>query len=103
MTSLLYDCSQKILRPVLICVVVIVTTEMVNLIRSRLFIGLIAFTCTEIFSGSSAGLKLYHPWPFLVTFWIYFAHLFFFASLAYYTQRTSLRSLYLWGCLFGSF
>ena len=79
----------------------IITTEMVHLIRSRLFIGLIAFTCTEIFSGASAGPRLYHPWPFLVTFWIYFAHLFFFASLAYYTQRTSLRSLYLWGCLFG--
>ena len=89
------------MRPVLICVVVIVTTEMVHLIRSRLFIGLIAFTCTEIFSGASAGPRLYHPWPFLVTFWLYFAHLFFFASLAYYTQRTSLRSLYLWGCLFG--
>lgn len=81
--------------------VVIVTTEMVHLIRSRLFIGLIAFTCTEIFSGASAGPRLYDPWTFLVTFWLYFAHLFFFASLAYYTQRTSLRSLYLWGCLFG--
>ena len=101
MTSLLYDCSQKILRPVLICVVAIVTTDMVHLIRSRLFIGLIAFTCTEIFAGSSAGPRLYTAWTFLVTFWLYFAHLFFFASLAYYTQRTSLRSLYLWGCLFG--
>jgi len=35
MTSLLYDCSQKILRPVLICVVVIVTTEMVGTLSSR--------------------------------------------------------------------
>jgi hypothetical protein len=68
---------------------------------SRLYIGLISFTCTEIFAGSSAGVKFYNPWPWLVTYWLYFAHLFFFASLAYYTKRTSLRSLYLWGVLFG--
>ena len=74
---------------------------MVSLFWSRLFIGLIAFTCTEIFAGSSAGSHLFTPWTFLVTFWLYFAHFFFFASLAYYTNRTSIRSLYLWGVLFG--
>ena len=68
---------------------------------SRLYIGLISFTCTEIFAGSSAGVKFYSPWPWMVTYWLYFAHLLFFASLAYYTRRTSLRSLYLWGVLFG--
>tara|TARA_B100001750_G_scaffold104174_1_gene82422 strand:+ start:805 stop:1896 length:1092 start_codon:yes stop_codon:yes gene_type:complete len=73
----------------------------VSLFWSRLFIGLIAFTCTEIFAGSSAGSRLFTPWTFLVTYWLYFAHFFFFASLAYYTNRTSIRSLYLWGVLFG--
>ena len=41
MTSLLYDCSQKILRPVLICVVVIVTTEMVFLLAHYLRIPIL--------------------------------------------------------------
>ena len=36
-----------------------------------------------------------------MTYWLYFAHFFFFTTLAVRTGRTSLWSLYLWGVLYG--
>ena len=67
----------------------------------RLLIGLIILTCTEVFSGASFKVGLWHPWTWLVTYWLYFVHFFFFTTLAIRTGRTSLWSLYLWGVLFG--
>ena len=46
-------------------------------------------------------MGLWHPWTLVVTYWLYFAHFFFFTTLAVRTGRTSLGSLYLWGVLFG--
>lgn len=37
----------------------------------------------------------------MVTYCLYFAHFFFFTTLAVRTGKTSLSSLYLWGVLFG--
>ena len=54
-----------------------------------------------MFSGASLGPGLWNPWTILVTYWLYFAHFFFFTTLAVRTGRTSLPSLYLWGVLFG--
>ncbi|MGD0172992.1 MAG: hypothetical protein ABSC61_00960 [Anaerolineales bacterium] len=68
---------------------------------ARLVIGLIVFICAEVFSGASLRLGLWNPWTILVTYWLYFAHFFFFTTLAVRTGRTSLSSLYLWGVLFG--
>jgi hypothetical protein len=68
---------------------------------ARLLIGLIVLICAEVFSGASLGVGLWHPWTILVTYWLYFAHFFFFTTLAVRTGRTSLSSLYLWGVLFG--
>ncbi len=67
----------------------------------RLWIGLIVLICTEVFSGASLPMGLWNPWVWLVTYWLYFAHFFFFTTLAVRTGRTSLSSLYLWGVLFG--
>lgn len=36
-----------------------------------------------------------------MTYWLYFAHFFFFTTLAIRSGRTSLSALYLWGILFG--
>ena len=44
---------------------------------------------------------LWNPWTWIVTYWLYFAHFFFFTTLAVRTGRTSLWSLYLWGVLYG--
>jgi hypothetical protein len=44
---------------------------------------------------------LWSPWTILLTYWLYFAHFFFFTTLAVRTGRTSLSALYLWGVLFG--
>jgi hypothetical protein len=68
---------------------------------ARLLIGLIVFICAEVFSGASLRPGLWNPWTILVTYWLYFAHFFFFTTLAVRTGRTSLSSLYLWGVLFG--
>lgn len=68
---------------------------------ARVLIGLIVLICAEVFSGASLRLGLWHPWTVLVTYWLYFAHFFFLATLAIRTGRTSLSSLYLWGVLFG--
>ena len=54
-----------------------------------------------MFSGSSAGPKLFTWWTWCVTLWVYFLHFFLFANLAVRTRRTSLRALYLWGVLYG--
>jgi hypothetical protein len=67
----------------------------------RLLIGLIVLICAEVFSGASVQVGLWHPWTWIVTFWLYFAHFFFFTTLAVRTGRTSAASLYLWGVLFG--
>ncbi len=68
---------------------------------ARGLIGLIVLICAEVFSGASLGAGLWHPWTVLVTYWLYFAHFFFFTTLAVRTGRTSLSCLYLWGVLFG--
>ena len=68
---------------------------------ARLRIGLIVLICAEVFSGASLQMGIWHPWTLLVTYWLYFAHFFFLTTLAVYTARTSLWSLYLWGVLFG--
>jgi len=67
----------------------------------RLFIGLVVLICAEVFSGASLQIGIWSPWTWLVTYWLYFAHFFFFTTLAVRTGRTSLWSLYLWGVLFG--
>ena len=72
-----------------------------RVVPARLFLGLIVLVCAEVFSGASIGMGLWHPWTWIVTYWLYFAHFFFFTSLAVYTKRTSLPSLYLWGVLYG--
>jgi hypothetical protein len=64
-------------------------------------IGWIVLICAEVFSGASLKPGLWSAWTLLVTFWLYFAHFFFFTTLAVRTGRTSLSSLYLWGVLFG--
>ena len=68
---------------------------------ARALIGLIVLICAEVFSGASLKAGLWHPWTILVTYWLYFAHFFFFTTLAVRTGRTSLSCLYLWGVLFG--
>ena len=68
---------------------------------ARLSVGLIVLICAELFSGATLHMGFWHPWTFLVTYWLYFAHFFFFTTLAVWTGRTSLPSLYLWGILFG--
>ena len=67
----------------------------------RLLIGWLVLICAEVFSGASLGVGLWNPWTLVVTYWLYFAHFFFFTTLAVRTGRTSLGSLYLWGVLFG--
>lgn len=67
----------------------------------RLLIGLIVLICAEVFSGASLQIGLWHPWTWIVTYWLYFAHFFFFTTLAVRTRRTSFWSLYLWGVLYG--
>ena len=67
----------------------------------RLLIGWLVLICAEVFSGASLRVGLWHPWTLVVTYWLYFAHFFFFTTLAVRTGRTSLWSLYLWGVLFG--
>ena len=72
-----------------------------RMIFARLVIGIIVIICAEVFSGASLHAGLWHPWTLLVTYWLYFAHFFFFTTLAIRTGRTSLSSLYLWGILYG--
>jgi len=72
-----------------------------NVVFPRLLIGLVVLICAEVFSGASIQVGLWHPWTWVVTYWLYFAHFFFFTTLAVCTGRTSLWSLYLWGVLFG--
>ncbi len=76
-------------------------TSRTNAVFPRLLFGLVVLICTEVFSGASIQVGLWHPWTWIVTYWLYFAHFFFFSTLAVRTGRTSLWSLYLWGVLFG--
>lgn len=76
-------------------------TSRSNVVFPRLLIGLIVLICAEVFSGASIQVGLWHPWTWVVTYWLYFTHFFFFTTLAVRTGRTSLWSLYLWGVLFG--
>ncbi len=73
----------------------------IRLLWSRLLLGLIVLVSAEVFSGASLQNGLWHPWTLIVTYWLYFAHFFFFTTLAVWTGRTSFWSLYLWGVLFG--
>jgi len=70
-------------------------------VAARLWVGGIVLVCTEVLSGASLQIGLWHPWTLLVTYWLYFAHFFLLATLAVRTGRTSLSALYLWGVLFG--
>jgi hypothetical protein len=72
-----------------------------TVVFARVMIGLIVLICAEVFSGASLRVGLWHPWTIVVTYWLYFAHFFFFTTLAVRTGRTSLSALYLWGVLFG--
>lgn len=72
-----------------------------RVVFARLLLGLVILICAEVFSGASIKMGLWHPWTLVVTYWLYFAHFFFFTTLAVRTGRTSLSSLYLWGVLFG--
>lgn len=72
-----------------------------NVLAARAAIGVVVLICAEVFSGASLKLGLWHPLTLLVTYWLYFAHFFFFATLAVRFRRTSLPSLYLWGVLYG--
>lgn len=68
---------------------------------ARLAIGWIVLICAELFSGATLPTGFWHPWTWIVTYWLYFAHFYFFTTLAVRTRRTSLPSLYLWGVLYG--
>jgi len=72
-----------------------------SVVFARLQVGLVVLICAEVFSGASLQVGLWHPWTLLMTYWLYFAHFFFFTTLAVRTGRTSFWSLYLWGVLFG--
>ncbi len=72
-----------------------------GVILPRLLIGCVVLFCAEVFSGASLRIGLWNPWTLIVTYWLYFAHFFFFTTLAVRTGRTSCGSLYLWGVLFG--
>jgi hypothetical protein len=72
-----------------------------GLLFPRLLVGLIVLICAEVFSGASVATGLWNPWVWCVTYWLYFAHFFFFVTLAVRTGRTSIWALYLWGVLFG--
>ena len=67
----------------------------------RLLFGFLALISAEGFSGASVVTGFWTPWTLLVTYWLYFAHFFFFTTLAARTGRTSLAALYLWGVLYG--
>ncbi|MBP7050992.1 MAG: hypothetical protein KBE65_08260 [Phycisphaerae bacterium] len=73
----------------------------IRLLWPRLLLGLIVLISAEVFSGASLQSGLWDPWTLIVTYWLYFAHFFFFTTLAIGTGRTSFWSLYLWGILFG--
>ncbi|MCC6795381.1 MAG: hypothetical protein IT366_09705 [Candidatus Hydrogenedentes bacterium] len=77
------------------------TISRTSLVSARLFVGLIVLVGAEGLSGASIRTGLWHPWTLLVTYWLYFAHFFFFTTLAIRTRKTSLPALYLWGVLFG--
>jgi len=72
-----------------------------GVVAARLLIGLIVLVCAEVFSGASLGMGIWNPFVWTMTYWLYFAHFFFFTTLAVRTGRTSFWSLYLWGVLFG--
>ncbi len=77
------------------------TRPLTLILFPRLLIGLLVLISAEVFSGASVPGGLWSPWTWIVTYWLYFAHFFFFTTLALRTGRTSLGSLYLWGVLFG--
>lgn len=72
-----------------------------SVIYARLAIGMIVLITAEIFSGASVQHGVWHPLTWILTYWLYFAHFFFFTTLAIRTGRISLSSLYLWGVLYG--
>ncbi len=71
------------------------------IIWPRLLFGFLVLISAEGFSGASVATGFWTPWTWLVTYWLYFAHFFFFTTLAVHTGRTSLGALYLWGVLYG--
>jgi hypothetical protein len=72
-----------------------------GVLAARLLIGLIVLICAEVFSGASLQMGIWNPFVWIMTYWLYFAHFFFFTTLAVRTGRTSFWSLYLWGVLYG--
>ena len=72
-----------------------------RLVVARLFIGFIVLLCAEGLSGSSIHIGFWNPWTLVVTYWLYFAHFFFFTTCAIRTGKMGLPALYLWGVLFG--
>ena len=71
------------------------------IVRARLLFGFLVLISAEGFSGASVATGFWTPWTWVVTYWLYFAHFFFFTTLAVRTGRTSLGALYLWGVLYG--
>jgi len=58
-----------------------------GVLAARLLIGLIVLICAEVFSGASLQIGLWHPWTWVVTYWLYFAHFFFLTTLAVRTGQ----------------
>jgi hypothetical protein len=77
------------------------TSSWFRVVCARLLIGWIVLLCAEGLSGASLPAGLWAPWTLVITYWLYFAHFFFFTTLAVRTGRTSLSCLYLWGVVFG--
>lgn len=65
-----------------------------------LLLGLFSMLYGEVFAGASL-LWFFDAWSLLVTFPLYWSHVVFFWSLANRLKRVSLRSLYLFGIIFG--
>lgn len=49
-------------------------TSRSNIVLARLLIGLIGLICAEVFSGASIQVGLWHPWTWVVTYWLYMDH-----------------------------
>ncbi len=63
-------------------------------------LGLFSMLYGEVFAGASL-IWFFDPWGLFVTFPLYWSHVVFFWSLAVRLRRDSLRSLYLFGVVFG--
>ena len=79
------------------------TNQRPKVFWARMHLGLIVLISAEFISGASIRTSnpFFGPWTWLLTFWLYSAHFFFFTTLAFRTGRTSFWALYLWGVLYG--